>query len=275
MDISTRIKQAVPVIVHNFRNENSKTLLDNLIREVTAQVSLRCEQLYLAYNLVQVLSKLSEDEVVSFFRTVLPIPLSHSARIFMEQIVSLSVTLEKSPILTATAVYLQEEISFPPDLESLPHDLAAQSPQFAAVLISRGCFTTASPHVFSPDLVSKWLNHLTQCDTQITIDAQKVIEYSLVGQGMDHMPLHLSILQSLQKRKVRPITEKFILDIGSAVAALDASHLTPACDKLSQILLLVFEYKLLPELTESVRQKLEKLFIGNEFMRLVLKSFGK
>lgn len=149
MDISHGIGQAVPLIVQTFRtNENSKTILNNLIREVSSK-ELEMERLYLAYNLMNVLSSLPEDDVVSFFAQVLPVPLAPNARHFMEQMVSLAVSLEKKEILTATAVYLEREIRFPPDLEFLSPDLAILSPQFAAVLISRGCFTDHTA-VFSP-----------------------------------------------------------------------------------------------------------------------------
>ena len=271
MDISHGIRQAIPLIVQNFRtNENSKTILNNLIREVSSQ-GLEVERLYLAYNLMQVLSSLPEADIVSFFAKVLPIPLTPNASQFMEQMVSLSVSLEKKDVLTAAAVYVQKEIRFPPDLECLPEDLAAQSAQFAAVVISRGFFTT-SPDAFSPQLVAKWLHDLTECEEMVTIDAQKVIEYSLIGGGADHTPLHLSILKCIQKGKVMPIPGQFILSTGSAVAALHPPQSLAASDKFSQVLLVALESKLLSKFTHPVRRQLEEIFAKNEFICLLLRS---
>lgn len=246
--------------------------MNNLIREVSSK-ELEKERLYLAYNLMQVLSSLPEADIVTFFANVLPIPLNPNACQFVEQIVSLAVCLEKKDILTAAASYLQKAIRFPPDLEHLPEDLASQSPQFAAVVISRGCFQT-SPFVFSPHLVQKWLHDLTESEEKIVIDSQNVIRYSLIGEGSDHAPLHLTILKCIQKGKVAPIDAEFILSIGSAVAALDSSFSRTANDKFSQILLVALECKLLTKFTTPIREQLQQIFAKNEFISLLLRAIA-
>lgn len=271
MDISHGIRQAIPLIVQNFRtNENSKTILNNLIREVSSK-ELEVERLYLAYNLMQVLSSLPEADVVSFFAKLLPIPLTRNACHFMELMVSMAVSLENRKVLTAASVYVQKEIRFPVDLECLPDDLALLSPPFAAVVISRGCFTTC-PDVFSPHLVTRWLHDLTECEPKVTIDAERVIEYSLIGGGIHFTPLHLTILKCMQKQIVQHIRSHFILTTGSAVVALGAPREREASDKFSQLLLVALQCKLLSDFTTPVRKQLEQIFIDNEFIGLLLRS---
>lgn len=272
MDISQGIREAVPLIVQNFRtNENSQIFLRDLVNEVSAP-KLKVERLYLAYNLMQVLSRLSEAEIVTFFAKVLPVPLSPNASLFIEHMVSLSVSVEQKDILTATAGYLQQEaIRFPPDLESLPDDLALQSPRFVAVVISRGCFID-SPHVFSPQMMAQWLNHLSVCEADVTIDAQRIIEYSLIGHGSDHKPLHLSILKCMQMNKVHSIPGQFFVTTGRLVTEHTGAGAADIRDRFSQILLVSLESKLLPKITSPMRKQLMDLFSDNEFITLLLNA---
>lgn len=108
--------------------------------------------------------------------------------------------------------------------------------------------------------------------TEVTIDVQKVIEYSLVGEGRDHTPLHLSILKCMQKQKVLPIPSHFVLATGTAVVAMDASQCLTASDKFSQVLLIALECKLLSKFTSPIRKQLEQIFVNNEFISLLLKA---
>ena len=268
MDISQGIREAVPLIVQNFRsNDKSAAFLGNLIHEVSSR-KLEGERLYLAHNLMQRLSSLSPADVVGFFATVVPPPPSPFAALFLQQLTSLAVSLQKPNILTAMAPYIErDDVAFPSDLESLPSDLATQAPGFVAVIVGRGCFLASPPEVFPPDLLATWLHDLTQHEVRVSFDPQKVIEYSIAGGGTDCASLHLAILTCMQKGNVLPFPASFLATLGQLVASRGNSA---TADKFSQVLLVSMECHLLTKFTAAARKQLQESFASNEFISLML-----
>lgn len=265
MNFVQAIRSAATLIVKNFdQNDISHKVLDDLITEISAK-KLEVERLYLMYSLMQLLTELPAPAVVRFFQKVLPVPLSENGRLFVEQMISLAISLDKKSILTATSVYLDAgAISLPDEMDDLPDDLAVQSPEFVAVIIGRD--SLKDEKTFPPKLLKRWLTDLVQNDTPVSFDGRHLIRHSLLDSHVSDSQLHLLILTCMQKKKVRPLNANFMLSVGKEISSPEAS------DRFAQILVVAIQSGLVSDLTPQVKKQMQKSFAHNELLSLFLKS---
>ena len=270
------IKSAVPHIVQNY-NKIPKEVLPNLICEVSSK-KLVLERLYLMHCLMESLSGFHEIEVVKFFSTLLPNPLSPDIADFMTHFVSLAVSLENRQILAAGSLYLDsDQISFPQDLESLPMDMVSKSPHFAAVVVSKGFFNTI-PHLFPPELLIRWVQDLSRLpdNERIAFDAKKLLEYAFIGQGRTHSNLHLCLLEVMERKRIQAIPCEFMLSLAQNIVSHPEDKSSPdvTVDRFCQILLVSLESKVCSKFTPEVKQIMAQLFASNHLLLLILSAMN-
>lgn len=270
VDLHDSIRRCVPWIVENYAyNEEScaqsKKVLAELITEMECKATQR---LYLMYYLIETLGNLSEDEANQFFTTLLPLPLKKDVATFLTQLVSLAVSLGSRQTLTATSLYIEKDaIKLPSDFEQLPPNLATVSPRFAAVLIDKGYFNVFKD-VFTPTLLTTWLQAINALDAPITFSGQPLIRYSLLGAGQPYAELHLVILQSIERRKVGPLSNQFMIDLAANLSNREPSvETTTLVERFAQILVVALQSGVWSKFSNQAKNTLSGMFPDNPLIR--------
>ena len=226
MGLLEAIKSAVPLIVANYNHptncERSKQVMADLINDIETK-SASIERLYLMYNIIELLDKLSEAETNKFFIVIFPIPLKKDASSFIYQLVSLCLSLNCSKILSACSIFIaKNQINFPGmDIETLPDNLASESPSFVTTILNRGMFENEK--IFTPELITAWLNDVINNPSISVFNGESIINYSLLGPGVISVEklvssqLHLKVLQVIEMRKIETLTPQYVVDLAVLV----------------------------------------------------------
>lgn len=244
MGLLEAIKSAVPLIVANYNHpsncERSKQVMADLINDIETK-SACIERLYLMYNIIELVERLSEGETSRFFSTIFPSPLKKDASSFIYQLVSLSLTLHCPNILSACAGFIaKNQISFPgTEIQSLPDTLASESPSLVTTILNRGILE--NEHIFTPRLITAWLSDVIHNPSITTFNGESVINYSLLGPGAVNgesvtnsllgpgvgcaecversvsSQLHFKLLQVIEMRKIQTLTPQYVVDLAVLV----------------------------------------------------------
>jgi hypothetical protein len=222
------------------------------------------------YYLIETLSKLSEDETITFFKRLLPMPLKNNISTFLTSMVSFAVSLENKQILTAASLYIdKDQLKLPEDIEYLPVNLAETSPRFASILIDKGYFNIVED-VFTPELLTSWLKSLNQLDTSVNINfsGQTLIRYALFGNCQKCSELHFRILEAIERKRMVSLPNQFIIDLATNLSNRpnDAEkHFM--VDRFSQVLFVALQYGIVTKFSNQVKNTLSSLFPDNPLIR--------
>jgi hypothetical protein len=284
MDLNQSIREVVPWVVGNYGYSSDsagkcREVLHKLILELEAK-ELSTQRLYLEYFLIESVAHQEEEETLRFFSSLFPIPMKKSISAFIRRLVSLAVCLSNRQVLTASSVYLEkEQIKLPEDIEELPLNLAEKSPAFAAVLLDKGVFNATKPELvskardlYSPELLTQWLtdlNKLPESDT-LTFNGQALIRYSLLGQGQHQSQLHMNILQAIERRRLQPLSNQFIIDMATQLS--HRKEQLSSTEKFAQVLVVGAQNGICNTLLSSNQMKnnLVSLFPGNFLIKAIV-----
>lgn len=274
-----QVQDVIRWIICNHRADSesstkSKDMMTNLVLQ-TEDPKFAIQRLYLLYSICEALEKEEEAKAVDFFVHLFPIPLRKNLASFINQLVSLVICLNNRQVLTATAIYIEkEQIKLSDeDMKQLPPSLAESSPPFAAVLIDKGLFNIGSskPTHISSDLLTRWLMSLNEYspEEKIQFNGQSLIRYSLLGQGSKNSELHYNILDAIQRNRIRPLSNQFIIDIATQLSQKGDDDLS---SKFAQILVIAVKNGCCNTLVSSNQMKnnLSSLFPNNLLFKAIL-----
>lgn len=276
------VQDVIQWIISNHRADSesitkSKDLITNLVLQ-TEDPKFAIQRLYLLYSICEALEKEEEAKAVDFFKHLFPIPLRKNLASFISQLVSLVICLNNRHVLTATAVYIdKEQIKLSDeDMRQLSGSLAESSPLFAAILIDKGLFNfgQSKPSHISSDLLTRWLISLNEWPKDnIEFNGQPLIRYSLLGQGASHSDLHYNILEAIHKKRIRPLSNQFVIDMGTQLSQKGDDILS---SKFGQILVIAVQNGLCNTLISSNQMKnnLSSLFPNNLLIKTILTMKG-
>lgn len=284
------IKEAVPLIVANYSHpvncERSKSVMADLVVDIEAK-SASIERLYLMYNIIELLEPLSEAETSKFFAAIFPIPLKKDVSSFISQLVSLSLSLNCHKILSACSIFISKnQITFPgSDIESLPENLAQNSPTFITTILNKGNITQ---EIFTPKLIATWLIDLIHNPSITPFIGEGIINYALLGPGVIRVErltsseLHLRILELIEKKKIQPLTSQYVIDLAVMITNYNDQATSNSTDlvtirksevieRFCQFLFVAFESGVVAKFPNSLKKKMNNLFPNHDLMTAAMK----
>lgn len=271
MSVVEAIRSAVPVLVHTRKiSKESQSALHEMIKQVDSAF-LQIERLYMMQCLANELQKLSSQEAAEFFIKMFPAPLPPYVTSFLSHLLAMAISLSFTSVLNSSSLLLEAEIlDFPPTVGEISPDLALASPQFAAVVLSKGHFL--EKNIFTPEIISQWVQTLNKVDADSfsPFDVHHLIKYSLLGSGSSSLALHLGILSSIELKRIQPLSWNQIGDISKSLSGSTDNILK---ERFLQIVLVARQAgKLEHEPPKEIKERLLSDFPENPLVKFMLKT---
>ena len=176
----------------------------------------------------------------------------------------------------------KNQVTFPgQDDESLPANLAENSPDFVVTILNKG--TNLDHDIFTPKLIASWLNDLINSRTIDPINGEPIINYSLLGKGVINVDrltsseLHLKLLELVEQKKILQLTPQYVIDL--AVLITNYKEITfvavngkivisksKVVERFCQLLFVSFESGIVAKFTNSLKKKMKNLFPNHDLM---------